>query len=59
MSNDRINIGDRVNVVFGHEGHQEFGVVLYMPQVPGDCWIIRSLEDDIIYVGTYLYIRKL
>ena len=52
-----IKIGDQVRVVFAR-GEQEIeGVVRYMPQEPGECWVIES-QWNIFYVQTFQCIAK-
>lgn len=51
---DRIEAGDTVWVSFGAGIIRLVGVVLYIPQATGDCWILRDVPDgNLVYVQQF------
>lgn len=59
MNNNRIKIGDEVEVLVSEGvGLFQSCIVQYIPGSPGDSWIFKLPYGDILYVQTFLYIRK-
>ena len=54
MTDDRdtIKAGDLVDVYVG-QGKIENAFVLYAPEGPGDCWHLRTENDEIVYVQQF------
>ncbi len=62
MNNETIEVGDQVVClvwVGPTAAHEIRGTVLYTPCATGDAWHIRTAENDLVYVQTYLTITKL
>ncbi len=52
-----IRVGDRVRVEFWPMKNDLCGDVLYVPQSPGDSWVIKA-EDRLFYVQHFATISK-
>lgn len=50
---DRIEIGDKVRFVWGHDVTYDEGEVLYIPTNSWEHWIIRSKEGNLLYVYNF------
>ncbi len=58
---DKIEVGDTVEcvVVCGdHGGITVVGVVLSTPSATGDAWRIRDIDDNLVYIQTYMMMTK-
>ena len=58
MANDRINIGDIVNVYFETVPCEWSVTVLYIPQATGDSWVLRREDGTVIYAQMFSKIER-
>ena len=57
MNKEKIKIGDIVNIQFGRAPSIFRAEVLYMPFSTGDCWHLRTEDNQIIYVQNFEVIQ--
>lgn len=52
-NNERIEIGDDVQISYVGHGYKTVGRILYEPCAPGDVWMIRRDDGVIVYVQSF------